>query len=217
MSKSAMILFFIITLPLLVVGKEFNPHSPQMKSRPANQGSPTKHSLLSPPVEVHFTGSPVVSLGQLGSERGNSLIVGAHLDWILECKYGIGVGVFGLSNRIKAPQLPQVDGLVLVYNYAGLQLSYIHNAHHLLHWQAAALVGVGQAFYRDDEYFAKYDQNDTVIVLEPSFSLLLNVLPGIRLGGGVSYRYSGRVDLLGLSNRDLSALQTRFTILIGSF
>ena len=177
----------------------------------------SEKNLLETPVHHGFYGAPVLKSASLGPSGTNSTLAAAQVGWILNKKYVIGLNVTGLASRVKAPKLPEIDGLVLIVNYGGLYLSYIHNSNRMLHFEAGGLLGIGQAFYRDSEYRARYNQIDPYLIIEPEVRVMLNMVPGFRIGAGLSYRYANRVDLLGLSNSDLSGVSANLIFKIGKF
>ena len=169
------------------------------------------------PVQQGVYAAPVMKFSRVGPNGSNALVVGAQGGWILDHKYVLGLGVYGLSNVVKAPKVPAIDGLVLIFNYGGLLLSYIHNSHKLVHFEASNLFGIGEANYRDQEYNAKYNKGDTFVVAEPSVQAILNVTRGFRLGVGLSYRYVTRLSLLGMSAADLSGVTFNIMFRVGNF
>lgn len=177
----------------------------------------TEKTLIATPVQHGIYGAPILKSASIGPGGTASMIAEAEVGWILNKKYVIALNVNGLATRVKAPPLPEVDGLILIVNYGGLYLSYIHNSNRLIHYEAGALVGLGQAFYRDNEYRARYNQIDAFVIFEPEVRMMLNVVPGFRLGAALSYRAAQRVDLLGLANKNLSGLSANLIVKLGRF
>lgn len=174
-------------------------------------------TLLATPVHHGIYGAPILKSASIGPGGTASMIAGAEVGWILNKKYVIALNVNGLATRVKAPPLPEISGLIFIVNYGGLYLSYIHDSNRLIHYEAGALVGLGQAFYRDNEYRARYNQIDAFVIIEPKIRLMLNVVPGFRLGAALSYRSVQRVDLLGLANKDLSGVSANLFLKLGRF
>jgi hypothetical protein len=129
----------------------------------------------------------------------------------------LGFSVTGLSTDVKAPKIFPVQGLNLVCNYGGLTIGYIHNSRRMIHVEGQSLFGVGQAFYRDAEYRAKYDDNDIFLIFEPSANAVLNMTSSFRMTVGLSYRIASRVDLIGLENKDISGLSLNLGFKVGRF
>ncbi|MBN1465725.1 hypothetical protein JXA02_08200 [candidate division KSB1 bacterium] len=181
------------------------------------RGSSSSANLLEEPVQHAIYGAAMMKFSPVGPQGVNSLFVGGELYWLLNKKYLLGLGFTGLSTVVQAPAIFPVEGLVLVTNYGGLVLGYVHNSHKLIHLEAVCLGGIGQAFYRDKEYAATYNQNDTYIILEPAVSAVLNMTSAFRIGAGLSYRLAQKVDLIGLDDRDLSGLSLNLSFRVGRF
>ena len=173
--------------------------------------------LLKEPIQHGIYGAPVLKFSKIGTDNVNGLIIGGEVGWILNKKYVLGLSLNGLSTVVKAPQISPVEGLILVTNYAGFFLGYVHNSQKLVHGEAQVLLGMGQAFYRDQEYNATYDQNDAYIIIEPGVNAVLNVTSGFRIAAGLSYRSAGRVNLIGLQNSDLSGITFNLAFKVGNF
>ncbi len=220
---------FISVFTLLLISTLSSQQIPVDADTTANIKSPPENSLqqagqqtvektlLETPVHHGIYGAPVLKSARIGPDGVNSLLAGAQIGWILNKKYVIAFSVNGLASRVKAPPLPRVEGLILIVNYGGLYLSYLRNSNSLIHFEAGSLVGIGQAFYRDEEYKARYNQIDAFIMIEPEIRIMLNVMPGFRMGAGLSYRYTRRVDLLGLSDKNLSGVGANLIFKIGRF
>ncbi len=174
-------------------------------------------TLLGDTVKHGFYGAPVFKYSMLGPKNQNALLVGAQGGWILDHKYVLGLGFYSLSNVVKAPKISEIEDMVLIFNYGGFLMSYIHRQHKLLHFEASSVFGLGEANYRDQEYRAEYNKGDTFVVIEPGAQAILNVTPGFRLGVGASYRIVSRLSLLGMSNSDVSGLNVNVMFRVGYF
>lgn len=206
--------FFILTsvLPLALLAQNV-----LTDSTTNEQQTPAVQTLLAEPVQHAIYGTALLKVSQVGAEQKTSLLIGGELCWVLNKKYFLGLGYHGLSSVVDAPAIYPVEGLVLVSNYGGVLLGYVHQSHKLIHFEGQALIGFGHAFYRDPEYRAKYNQEDTYVIVEPNLSAVLNVTSGFRLAAGLSYRFANRVDLIGLANKDLSGLTFHLAFKIGRF
>jgi hypothetical protein len=183
----------------------------------ASSPQPEEKTLLSMPVKQGVYAAPVAKLSSFGPENNSSLIVGAQGGWILNHKYVLGLGVYGLSTRVKAADLQEISGLVTIFNYGGLFLSYIHNSYNLMHVEVTTLIGIGEVNYRDEEYWAKYPNSDTFFVLEPGVNAVINLTPGFRAGAGLSYRYVDKIGIIGLDKGDVSGINFNLLFQVGYF
>jgi len=207
-------LLFLLLMSISV----FAQVQPDSTSQIDSQSSePQIQTLLEEPVHHAIHGVARFNFSKFGPAQNVNLLVGGELAWVMNKKYLLGFGVTGLATRVKAPQIFPVEGLVLVSNYGGLLVGYIHNSHRLIHVEGQTLIGVGQAFYREPDYDASYDQDTVFFIVEPGVNAVLNVTSGFRLSIGVSYRMANHVHLLGLENKDISGLSLNVGFKIGRF
>lgn len=156
-------------------------------------------------VEHGGFGGPVVRFTQIGGEFG--VLSGGRGGWIVDHKYGLGGGGFGLANNIKA--IPADEKLEM--GYGGLILEYVFASDALVHLTGELLIGAGgltTQFGADDDAF---------FVAEPGANLMLNVTKFFRFGVGVSYRYIQGADFGGLDSGDLTGLAWGLTFKFGAF
>ncbi|MBN1480769.1 hypothetical protein JXA70_10885 [candidate division KSB1 bacterium] len=205
--------FFILVyaLPLMLLAQDVATDTTK------NGFQTSDKTLLTEPVQHAIYGAALLKVSQVGPEQKASLLIGGEVCLVLNKTYFLGLGYNGLATVVDAPKVFPVEGLVLVNNYGGVLLGYIHNSHKLVHFEGQMLLGFGQAFYRDPEYRAKYNQDDTFVIFEPGLSAVLNITSSFRLAAGLSYRLANRVDLIGLDNKDLSGLTFNLAFKIGRF
>lgn len=180
-------------------------------------GQPEQKTLLGDPVKQGVYATPVLKFGAFGPRSEGSLIVGAQGGWILDHRYVLGLGVYGLSTPIKAAERWEIEGLVTIFNYGGLMLSYIHHSNRLVHAEATMLIGVGEVNYRDEAYWAKYPKGDNYIVIEPGINLILNLTRTLRAGMGLGYRHVGRMNIIGMNRSDVSGVNFNLLLQVGYF
>ena len=155
-------------------------------------------------------GGPVVRFTQIGGEFG--VLSGGRGGWILDHKYGLGGGGYGLANNIgieEAGRILHPENLEM--GYGGLILEYVVASDALVHCSVELLLGGGgmtTEFGADDDAF---------FVVEPGANLMLNITKFFRFGIGVSYRQIEGADFGGLDNGDLTGLAWGLTFKFGSF
>lgn len=179
---------------------------------PAIGAQESERTLLTPPVHQGVYAAPTFKFGPFGPRSESSLIAGVQGGWIIDRKYVLGLGVFGLSSRVKAPDDPLVEGLLAQFNYAGLFCSYIWQSYKLLHAEVTFLGGAGEMFYRNSEYQRDRTKGDAFGIFEIGVNGILNLTPGVRLGAGIAHRQVQRINSIGMTNR--SAGGTAFTLLL---
>jgi hypothetical protein len=108
--------------------------------------------------------------------------------------------------------------------YGGLVAEYTFFEKKRIHVSTNMLVGVGAVVngrhlnYRD-EYGDEFESEDEsgVVVLQPSVSIETDVTSWFRIGVGAGYRWVGSSDLIGVSDKDLSAPTANVSLKFGVF
>lgn len=165
---------------------------------------------------------PVIKFSSMNEE--DALLFGVRGGWILNLEGGhsfvFGGGAYGVMNDVAATGITH-DGqpVLLGLDYGGLELAYVNRALRLVHVSVQTLVGMGGIDYRDveDGFQGEGDEGDGFLVVEPGVHVMLNVIPYLRLGGGVSYRLVDGVSLPGARDADLSGVSSVVTLQLGSF
>jgi len=153
-------------------------------------------------------GGPVVRFTRIGGEFG--VLSGGRGGWIVDHKYVLGGGGYGLANNIDIERGLSA-GENLEMGYGGLILEYVVASDALVHFTCELLIGAGglttQLGADDDAFF----------VVEPGANLMLNVTKFFRFGTGVSYRQIEGADFSGLDSGDLTGLSWGLTFKFGAF
>jgi len=162
-------------------------------------------------------GGPVVKFTQVADKFG--VFVGGRGGWIINHTLVLGGGGYGLANPHDFTLI--VDGTErrLGLGYGGLEMEYINRWDEVAHLTAGLLIGGGGASWYDWRYqdwgFENY--TDAFFVAEPTLSLEVNIVSFFRIAVGGSYRFVTSVDLVGLSDSDLSGGAGSITFKFGSF
>lgn len=160
-------------------------------------------------------GGPVMKVGELLGDP--VLFLGGRGAWVAGRTFALGGGGYGLVNdNLAAPVTIGGRPTRLEMGYGGLEMEYLHDSWRLAHLSVYTLMGGGAVRYRDRD---RYDTlaDDGFLVLEPGGNVNLNVTEFLRLGAGVTYRWTWGVELPGLQDRDLSGVNGVFTIRIGRY
>jgi len=189
-----------------------------------------EETLLAGEVEHGGFGGPVVKFTSVKNEFG--VLVGGYGGWLVNHTFMIGLGGYGLANKIKgAPEAQQayqnfLDRPVNIeFGYGGVVLEYIHNSNSLVHFAFSALIGAGSVTYNervDDDWdwgnnHSYGRPNDEFFVAEPEIKAELNVASFFRINVGGSYRFVSGVNIIGLKNSDLSGPSANITFKFGKF
>ena len=165
---------------------------------------------------------------KVSSFAGNSgLMTGGKGGWIIDHKFVIGGGGFGLSTnpRYNLSSLQNQDSFAgLKLGYGGLLLEYILWPVKPVHIAFPLLIAAGEVNVSESEnsyYSGFYNGNllerSSVFIVEPGVDLELNLLKFFRFGVGLSYRYAYGTNLVNFSDNDLSNLSMNFIFKFGYF
>ena len=120
-------------------------------------------------------------------------------------------------------------GAYLVGGYGGGLIEYTAFPRSVVHFSIPVMIGGGYFAYLEDYYFNKdyyhngssmnYNTIDYSVcfVIEPGIKAEFNILKILRLGAGVSYRYSPNFELVNTSSDLLNQFTGRVTLRFGKF
>ena len=164
-------------------------------------------------------GGPIVRFTQINGHLG--VLTGGRGGWIIDHRFVLGGGGYGLANGIEAeglapPFQETVGGTVpavpdLEMGYGGGMLEYIIASDALVHFSVELLVGAGGATTADNW------KEDAFFVAEPGANLMLNVTDFFRFGAGASYRYVEGLHFGDIGDDDLSGVTAVLTFKFGKF
>lgn len=184
---------------------------------PVTLGAQEQQTLLSGPMDHGGFGGPVVKFTQVADRFG--VFVGGRGGWIINHQLVLGGGGYGLANPNDFVLI--LDGIEhrLGLGYGGFEVEYVNRWDEVAHLTAGVLIGGGGASWYDWRYqdWGFEDYTDAFFVAEPTLSLELNVVSFFRISLGASYRIVANVDLVGLSDSDLSGGAGSITFKFGSF
>jgi hypothetical protein len=153
-------------------------------------------------------GGPVVKFTQV--DGAFAVLSGGKGGWIIDHRFVVGGGGYGLATRHKAKGL-EVSGQDLEMGYGGLILEAIIASDQLIHFSTEVLIGAGGVTT------TRGSEEDAFFVAEPGVSLMLNITKFFRMGFGASYRYTAGVNFGDLDSGDLSGGAAVLTFKFGSF
>jgi hypothetical protein len=189
----------------------------------ASNFSVEAQTLIDGKIESGGYGAIVLKFGKLYDQ--NSIFVGGQGGWLINHTFVLGVGGYGLINDIKIYPVNPEKIIYLNIGYGGLFLEYIISPKKLVHFNVNSLLGAGKVHYEEkiyDEEFAQetHPKSDVFFVIEPGFNLMLNFQKNIRIGVGISYRYTNGIHHEDLPNPqilDLSGVTFQLVLKFGSF
>jgi hypothetical protein len=175
-----------------------------------------EETLLGSDISHGGFGGPVVKLTQVNDQFG--VMVGGRGGWILDHRFVIGGGGYGLTDTVKGNEIAFGNTPDIMMGYGGVEFEYIINPDQVFHLSVYTLLGGGGVFYNPDRDFNWDDEeSDAFFVAEPAVNLIVNMTHFLRIGVGMSYRLITGVELEGLSDSDLSGIAGNITLKFGIF
>ena len=183
-------------------------------------------TLFSGATKIGGFGGPQAKFTELDGEF--AVQFGGRGGFIINSTFSIGGGGYGIASG-RHMNFSAVDGnnSRLNIGYGGLILEYINNSDDLFHFTFNTLFGAGGAELRDapigtSRYLDDYDNydlidNDWFFVIEPELNLDINLTNFMRFSIGASYRYVGDVQMIGLTDEDLSGFSANIMLKFGRF
>ncbi len=186
--------------------------------------------LGSTEIEHGGYGAVVVKYTTVNNKAG--VLVGARGGWIINHTFSIGLAGYGLANNVRAHTVGLFGQEYVNLGYGGLDLEYVVNSDHLIHFSVHSLFGAGAVGFRhaweaednnwDDMWGGDYDHNwyhqyDTFFVVEPGVNVDMNVTSWFRMSLGASYRYVSGVSSGATTSKDISGPSGMLTFRFGSF
>lgn len=178
-------------------------------------------TLVSGDMDNGGFGALVLKFTEINDKFG--LMIGGRGGWIMDHKFVIGGGGYGLVNHMEYTNILEGELIPLMVGYGGLELEYINSSDNMFHFTIYLLLGAGSITYKDWDDWKWYDypdnikMTDTFWIASPALNLELNIASFFRLNAGVGYRFVTDVDLQGLTNSDIAGFEGILSFKFGSF
>jgi hypothetical protein len=189
----------------------------QAAAPPESPAEPEPEVLIKKGVRHGGWGGPVLHVSTVRDRA--AILVGGRGGWLIDGRFTIGGGGFGLTNSIRAPDAAQVPGqepLDLRMGYGGGWLEYTFAPLKLVHLSAGVLIGGGEVSLAF-RHGGAYGRNDGFFVAEPTLVAELNLAKHVRVDVGAAYRWIAGADLPGLSVSDVSGPSGVLVFKFGKF
>lgn len=216
---------FIALLPLLIA------------AAPAAAQTPEEgriRTLFGTDHDLHHGGwgAPTAAYTRIMDQ--DALLVGARGGWIIDHRLTIGLAGYGLSTPVenKAYDGYLLDEGTLPHRssrfqtgYGGLLIEPVIGYKSPVHISLPILIGAGGCGYRtytalpeeDLDPETWHDDVDAFFVIEPGVDLEFNLVKMVKLGLGVSYRYTSDITLPETSKDAMRSFNANMSIKIGVF
>ncbi len=177
----------------------------ERKQESAQQEERPIQTLVSGDIKHGGFGGPTLRFGQVLGET--AVLVGGRGGWLIDQHFVLGGGGMGLSSEISVP-VPALQTLYdkVFLGYGGVYLQYIFWPEKVVHMTLGSLFASGGVGYSPIDNDFIQDISTSIWVIEPEISAELNITSFMRLLGGVSYRAVTGVDIVGMTNADLSGI-----------
>ena len=152
-----------------------------------------------------------------------SLLVGGHGGIILNDKFTIGLGGYGITTRSKFTGLNDQENLYLGGGYGGLILGYSIFAKEIFHLNFPVLFGGGGLDVLEDEDnvfvngFDNVTETTGFFIVEPGMELEINIARFFRFAVGGTYRFIEGANLDNVSDSKLDDWSTHVSFKFGKF
>ncbi len=157
-------------------------------------------------------GGPSVRFTSIGGDF--AVMSGGEGGWIINHRYVLGGGGFGLANPETVAEGGATGDLVegrLETGYGGGMVGLIIKSDALVHAAVDVLIGGGGMTT------SKHASDDVFFVMESAAHAMVNITSFCRFGAGVSYRYIKGANYGGLDSGDLSGPSWGLIAKFGSF
>ncbi|MCP4460056.1 MAG: hypothetical protein GY816_18835 [Cytophagales bacterium] len=181
-------------------------------------------SLLGKGSELNGFGGADLKISELKDERG--LIAGAYGGVLIDRKYLLGVGGYGIATNIDFDG--NVDGVDKPLNlhggYAGIIVGGMIGSKEVIHLTFPVFFGAGSIQVSDKDFFPNSPndaefiiEQSAFMVVEPAAQLEFNITEYFRLAAGMSYRYITGTELDNVKDSELSGGAIMISFRFGRF
>ncbi len=213
--KSIITTLFVFVSSLTFGQRYVDTHDPDSKE---------VKSLLGKGNELNGFGGADLRVSEFMDTRG--LVTGAYGGVLINRKYLLGVGGYGLATNVEFDGMSggTEKPLNLHGGYAGLMIGGMIGSTELIHLTFPVFFGAGSIQITDKDYFPNTpnDAEFTVeksafIVIEPAAQVEFNITEYFRIGAGMSYRYVTGTELDNVTDKQLSGSAMMISFRFGRF
>ena len=164
-------------------------------------------------------------------KKQRAMLVGGYGGVLVNRRYLLGVGGYGIAtnpefNGVLPPGF-SIDNtprkLTMNGGYAGMVLGGIILSRELVHLAIPILIGAGEFQITDEDFFQNHSDTDyvversTFLAVEPGAQLEFNITSSLRIAAGATYRYVYGLELINLTDEDMTEWTGTVSLRIGRF
>ncbi|MEM6829264.1 MAG: hypothetical protein AAF551_02025 [Bacteroidota bacterium] len=183
-------------------------------------------SLINTENDLNGFGGIDLKVGDFKNER--SLMVGGCGGLVINRRFLFGIAGYGLAKDVEfngfVPQKDTVKTLNLFGGYGGILVGATIAPKELVHISIPIVLGAG-AFEIEDQHFFSDGlsdrefviENSVFFIIEPGLEIEFNVSSHFRLGFGATYRYITDLELINLSDEEVTGATGMVSLRFGRF
>lgn len=144
-----------------------------------------------------------------------AITIGGRGGWIIDHKFGIGIGGYMLANNVDAGIPDTAGNHWMTLSYGGVDLEYVSTISDSYFLTLQALIGAGSISHEEIPYLDRRQYHDPFVVVEPGVGLEIGVTRIFRIGIGVSYKQVAWLKSSIASSADLSGPSAFLSLKVG--
>ncbi len=150
----------------------------------------------------------------------NRVMVGGEGYWLINNFFYLGGGGWGTPD-FKTDQIVSGSDVSLRVCYGGVKMGVILFPESLIHFSFDVLAGMGDAEYtivdNDTDPTNDVIRNSSFFIIEPTVKVVMNLTEFVQVYAGASVIQVSDVDVLGISNEDISGESVMIGMNFGGF
>lgn len=178
-------------------------------------------TLLSRKSKIRGFGAMDLKVGKWNDEI--NLIVGGHGGIILDNRFTLGLGGYGITTRSRFNGLTSQENVYLGGGYGGLLLGYSILAREVVHLNFPILFGGGGIDILEDQDgifsngVGRITESSGFFIVEPGVEVEINIARFFKLAIGGTYRIIEGANLNDIDTDKLGGLSTHISFKVGKF
>jgi hypothetical protein len=213
--RKHLLLYILLILKLSLVNQVVAQKSPSTGFLITESKTVSTKKLFGGEITNNGYGGPVIKISRFNGKM--AFMTGGRGAVIINNRYTIGGGGYGIANLIELPGSDQYTKRCFKMGYGGIELGYIISSGKIVNADISLLVGPGAAFVQNkpkNKGEKSFDDDFKFFtVIEPSIYSIFDLNRHLCLQAGISYRYVYHSHLGYISDPDIRG----FSFCLGLF